>query len=60
MKTITLDFNQAMSPDVEELNQYDRIMIPRDILVSDADNAETIKMIYETLNLTGHEVIFYK
>lgn len=60
MKTITLDFNQAMSPDVEELNQYDRIMIPRDILVSGADNAETIKMIYETLNLTGHEVIFYK
>jgi hypothetical protein len=35
-------------------------MIPKDILISKDDNAETIKLIYETLSLTGHEVLYYK
>lgn len=60
IRTVTLDIEQAKQPDVEFLNHYDRIMIPKDILISNDDNAETIKLIYETLSLTGHEVLYYK
>lgn len=60
IRTITLDIEQAKQPDVEFLNHYDRIMIPKDILISKDDNAETIKLIYETLSLIGHEVLYYK
>ena len=60
IRTVTLDIEQAKQPDVEFLNHYDRIMIPKDILVSKDDNAETIKLIYENLSLKGHEVLYYK
>lgn len=60
IKTITLDMEQAKQPNVELLNRYDRIMLPRDILSYKDDNADTIRMIYESLSLTGHEVIYYK